>query len=105
MKIIRSNFFKYVIVLFVFGIWIFFFDDYKLSKQRELQLRLKALQEELKETENQINEYQLRNKMLKTDMEIMEAVGRSNYYMKRDNEDLYIFLTEDENGKLIAFEK
>jgi hypothetical protein len=34
----------------------------------------------------------------------METVGRDNYYMKSDDEDLFIFLKEDDDGKLVAVE-
>ena len=104
MKVIKSKFFKYIIVLLLFGVWILFFDDYKWSKQKELKSQLKELQQELQETEKMIQEYELKNSMIENDREALEAVGRDSYYMKRDDEDLFIFLKEDENGKLVLFE-
>jgi cell division protein FtsB len=104
MKIIRSNLFKYLLVALLFVLWICFFDDYNLGKQREMKSQLKALQSELKETEEKIKEYEQKNNMLATNKEVMEAVGRDNYYMKRDDEDLFIFLKEDEKGELVELE-
>lgn len=104
MKIIKPRFLKYILVILLFGIWILFFDDYKWSKQREMTSRLKALQQELQETEKMINEYESKNKLIENDTGFLETIGRNNYYMKRDNEDLYIFLKKDENGNLISFE-
>ncbi|MDR2970791.1 MAG: septum formation initiator family protein [Bacteroidales bacterium] len=105
MKIIGAKWFKYVIVLLIFGIWIFFFDDYSWSEQRKLNAQLKELRKELQETEKQIKEYELKNNTIENDLKIKEAIGRENYFMKRDDEDVYIFVTEDEEtGELVLFE-
>jgi len=104
MDIIKSKYFKYIIVILLFGIWIFFFDDYKLSKQRELKSQLSELQNELKEIRTLKEDYETKNRLIKTNQELVETIGRDNYYMKRDDEDLFIFLKEDESGKLINFE-
>jgi cell division protein FtsB len=105
MKIIRSNFLKYIIVLLIFGIWIFFFDDYRLSKQFELKSNLKSLQTKLQETEDDIVRCKIRNQNIKDAPEVIETIGRDNYYIKHDNEDVYIILKEDEeSGELVLFE-
>jgi len=104
MNIIKSKYFKYIIVILLFGIWIFFFDDYKLSKQRELKSQLNELQQELKEIRKIKEDYETKNKLIKTNQELVETIGRDNYYMKRDDEDLFIFLKEDEAGKLVRVE-
>jgi cell division protein FtsB len=105
MKIIRSKFFKYIAVLLIFGIWITFFDDYNLIKQGEMRTQLKLLREELQETKDAISRCATEDQKIKDDMEFIEKVGRDNYYMKSEDEDVYIFLEEDENGKLVPFEK
>jgi cell division protein FtsB len=104
MRFIKSPFFKYIFILILFGIWISFFDDYKLSKQRELKSQLNELQKELQEIERIAEKYKTKNRMIKNNREVMEAIGRDHYYMKRADEDLYIFLKEDENGELASFE-
>jgi len=99
-----KTFLKYIIVILFFGIWIFFFDDYSWSNQIELNTKLDSLQKKLYETERKIKQKEVENKTMENNPELIEAIGRDNYYMKRDDEDVYIFLKEDENGKLIAFE-
>jgi len=105
MKIIRSTWFKYVVVLLIFGIWIFFFDEYRLSKQFELNAKLDLLQKKLKATEEEIIWWKTENQKIKDDPEVIEATGRNKYRMKCDDEDVYVFLKEDEDGKLISFEE
>ena len=95
---------KYIIVALLFVAWLFFFDDYKLSKQFELNNKLDSLQINLQETNAKIAEWKSKNEKIENDIEIIEAIGRDNYYMKRDNEDVYIFLTEDEDGTLVSLE-
>jgi cell division protein FtsB len=104
MKIIRSTWFKYLLVLLIFGIWITFFDDYKLSKQFELNAKLDSLQTKLQETEAEVAKWKLKNAQINDSIETIEATGRNNYRIKRDNEDVYIFVKEDEDGKLVSFE-
>jgi cell division protein FtsB len=104
MKIIRSRFFKYVFVILLFGIWIFFFDDYKISKQRELKSQLNELQTELQKIEKLTKKYETKNNLIKSNHEVMETIGRDHYFMKRADEDVYILLKEDDAGKLVAFE-
>ena len=104
MKLIRSPFFKYATVLLVFGVWIFFFDDYSWSDQIELNTRLDSLQTQLHETQKKIKERDAESKTIENNLQLIEAIGRDNYYMKRDNEDVFIFLEEKEDGRLVAFE-
>jgi len=104
MRIIKNRFFQYFAIILIFGIWIVCFDDYKWSKQDALNTQLHALQQELQETQKMITEYESKNKLIETDPELMEATGRDNYYMKRGDEDLFIFVKEDEDGSLILLE-
>jgi len=104
MQVIKSRFFQYAVIVLLFGVWILFFDDYNLDRKWELKKQLHELQQELQKTEDLIKEYEAKNKMIETDMELMEATGRDNYYIKRADEDLFIILEEDDAGSLILLE-
>jgi len=104
MKFIRSKYFKYIIVILIFGIWLSFFDDYSWSKRRELNKQLSTLQQESQKTKKKISEHEVENEKVAGDLDAMEAVGRDSYYMKRAEEDVFIFLKENENGELIPLE-
>jgi hypothetical protein len=49
-------------------------------------------------------DYKMKNKLLATNQQVVETVGRDNYYMKRADEDLFIFLKEDDDGRLVGVE-
>jgi cell division protein FtsB len=105
MKLLRSKYFKYIIVTLVFGIWLSFFDDYSWSKQKEMNKQLNSLQKELQNIKNEINKRTIETKMIKNNIEFIEKTGRNNYYMKGKEEDLFIFLKKDETtGELVSFE-
>ena len=105
MKFIRSKYFKYIIVTLIFGIWLSFFDDYSWNKRRELNRQLSTLQQESQKTKKKISACEAENKRVASDLDAMEAAGRDSYYMKRTEEDVYIFLKENENGELVPLEE
>jgi cell division protein FtsB len=105
MKIIRSKFFKYVAVLLIFGVWVVFFDDYNLIKQRRMNDDLKSLRIELQKIQGAIDKGKIEAGMIENDMEFIEKIGRDKYGIKRDDEDVYIFLKEGKDGKLVPFEE
>lgn len=85
---------KFLAVTLFFIVWMLFFDNNNwvyLSRLTD-ELKTKAMEKkwyekEINETERQINE-------LTSDQKALEKFGRENYYMKRKDEDVYIFLPE-----------
>ncbi len=83
----------YIAVTFIaFGIWITFFDSNSLISQYRLYSELQALKrekvfyiEEIKKNKTLINQIQ-------TDPVFLEQLARERYLMKRDNEDIFIFI-------------
>lgn len=90
-SIIRN---KYIIALACFVTWMAFFDpkDWSLIAARKEKLR------DLKESEEQLNKQisstRVELNMLKTSAETIEKYAREKYYMKKDNEDLFVVPTE-----------
>lgn len=82
---------KYLLTALVFGVWICFFDDqdiitthfkhknelHKLEKSRDYYL-------------GQIGDTKKELEQLKSDPATLEKYAREKYWMKRDNEDLFI---------------
>ena len=86
-KILKN---KYLVALAAFIVWMVFFDrnDWGLissrtHKLRELKTSEKVLTAQIKDTKSQLN-------LLKTDAASVEKYARENFYMKKDNEDLFI---------------
>ncbi|GAB4293640.1 MAG: septum formation initiator family protein [Marinilabiliales bacterium] len=87
---------KFFIASFVFIIYMFFFDaDNLLDRIKNLR-ELKELYkqkdfylEDIAKKEKQINE-------LQTDNENLEKFAREKYLMKKDNEDIFVFVKRKE---------
>ena len=79
-----------MITIVLFVLWMMFFDvkDWGLIKDRKDKLS------ELEQSEAQLNKAILNAreelKLLKTNANTIEKYAREKYYMKKDNEDLFI---------------
>ena len=84
----------FVIILTIFAIWMLFFDANSLLIHNELNQELNDLENE---KEFYLNEIERDNKELdKLNKEDgLEKFAREEYYMKRENEDIYIIEYED----------
>ncbi|MBN8834173.1 MAG: septum formation initiator family protein [Sphingobacteriales bacterium] len=87
LKILKN---KYIIAGALFLIWMMFFDpkDFRLMYGRIEKLN--ELQQSEAHLNNQIAETQKELNLLKTNAETIEKYAREQYYMKKDNEDLFI---------------
>lgn len=85
---------RYIFVLLVFGVWMFFFDTNSWLNHQKLN-------EEISEIQTNINYYQSEiiqdKKILQTlnDSVEIEKYARETYFMKRKNEDVFIIKYED----------
>lgn len=81
---------KYFIALAFFIVWMFFFDpkDWGLINARKN--KLEELQESEQHLSQQIVDTRKELALLKTNAQTIEKYAREKYYMKKDNEDLFI---------------
>ena len=84
----------YVLVLTIFVIWMTFFDTNSLLIHRELQQEINKLeqqkdflQKEIEKDKKQLNEL--------NDPKALEKYAREKYYMKKDNEEVFLIEYED----------
>lgn len=84
---------KFLIVTLVFLVWIIFFAQYDLlslykqrSEYKELLNKIEYLEKEVKRLEQEKND-------LKLNIETKERYAREKYYMKKPNEEVYVFDT------------
>lgn len=90
--------YKYLIVI-VLGIAIVgFLDDNSFMRRIQYDIQLDDLKSEIKRynDQNKVDSKQL--KELKKDPKAIEKIARERYFMKSDNEDIYV-LSDDENSK------
>lgn len=85
----------YFAILFFFVVWMIFFDANNIFYQFKLSHKLNELEQEKSYYTEEINEvYELKEELFSTD-EKKEKFAREKYYMKRDNEDVFIVVEEE----------
>lgn len=84
----------FILILTVFVIWMLFFDANSWLIHHELNNDIDALESEKEYYQKEIEKD---NKAIKTlnNKEGLEKFAREEYYMKRENEEIYIIEYED----------
>ena len=84
---------KYFIAGTLFVLWMLFFDpkdwgliSARINKLKELQKSEQQLSLQISDTKKELN-------LLKTSAQTIEKYAREKYFMKKDNEDLFIVNT------------
>lgn len=84
----------FVVILIVFSIWMFFFDTNSWFIHNELNNDIEDLENEKEYYKREIEKDKKAIKKLST-KEGLEKFAREEYYMKRDNEEIFIIEYED----------
>jgi len=80
---------RYVLILIIFIVWMFFFDENSWLNHREFNNEIEKLETEQKYYKTEIEkDKELINKL--EDEEGLEKFAREKYNMKKENEDIYI---------------
>lgn len=95
-KILRFLKNKYVLTLTAMAVWLLFFDKNDLFTQIDLTRQVKKMQEDTLYYSQEIRRNRENMENLKTNSENLEKFARENYLMKRDSEDIYIFVEKTE---------
>ncbi len=85
---------KYILIVTLFISWLLFFDKNDFFTQRDLNKQLKKLLEEKKyyQTEKYKNKQFIEE--LKNNTQSIEKYARERYWMKKNNEDVYVVIQE-----------
>ena len=81
---------KYIIASLLFIMWMMFFDPKDISIITGRISKLNDLQKSEKHLVKQISDTRRELSLLKTSAQTIEKYAREKYYMKKDNEDLFI---------------
>ncbi|WP_431135919.1 FtsB family cell division protein [Psychroserpens mesophilus] len=84
----------FVIIFIVFAVWMLFIDSNSLLIHHELNEDISDLENEKEYYNKEIEKDKKAIKELSTDDGI-EKLAREKYYMKKENEDIYIIEYED----------
>ena len=85
---------KYLLILILFFVWMFFFDTNSFFIHQELNDDIKKLENNKKVYQEEIKNDKVFIDKMKDSNEI-EKFAREKYYLKKDNEDIYIIEHED----------
>ena len=91
-KIFRN---KYLLAIVVFILIILFFDDNNLIERFKLLDETQELESQIEFYEKEIEESNRKFEELKTDSNNLEKFAREEFFMKKDNEDVYIIVEND----------
>lgn len=89
---------RYILVLLFFLIWMLFLDNYSYLEHRVLNKEIKELETNKNYYKEEIKKDCLEIKQLKN-TEYIEKYAREKYYMKKDNEDIYVIEYENDTIK------
>ena len=84
---------RYVVVVTAFFIWMFFFDSANILTQFQLGRSVDQLEEEKVYFKDKIEEAEADKKALEEDI---EQFAREKYYMKKKEEEVFIFAEPEE---------
>jgi cell division protein FtsB len=89
---------KYLLISLLFAVWMLFLDNYSYMDQRQLNKQIDELQDNKKYYQEEIKKDNQSIKLLKNQDQV-EKYAREKYYMKRENEDIYIIEYEGDTIK------
>ncbi len=89
---------KYLLISLLFAVWMLFLDNYSYMDQRQLNKQIDELQDNKKYYQDEIKKDNQSIKLLKNQDQV-EKYAREKYYMKRENEDIYIVEYEGDKIK------
>ncbi len=89
--------FKYAIALAVFVVSIGFIGEHSITQRLKRKQEIATLQHKIAEQQRKFEEDKRVLEELKSNPEAVRRVAREKYFMKRQNED--VFIIEDEREK------
>ena len=79
-----------VAIVVVFGVYVTFISEYNYLKIVKYDSEIKKLKVQIAATRDSFRIYEKKLHDLNSDPETLEKIVREEYFMKRDNEDVYI---------------
>lgn len=87
---------KYVIAILAFVVWIMFFDRNNFINQVRLVNTLHELNDQKEFYQREIRKDSAELHRLKTDTSSLEKFAREKYLMKKENEDIYLIIDQED---------
>ena len=81
---------KYLIVFVVFAVLVTFFDNHNLINRWKTYKKIVQMEKEYMFYQDEINTNKQKKNELQSSKENLEKFAREHYYMKKQNEDIFI---------------
>jgi len=91
-RILRN---KYILTLLVLFIWLLIFDRNNLIDRIKYLRAVNEMEKQKMYYIEKIKEDSTRLNQLKTDNENLEKFAREQYFMKKDNEEVFVIIEEE----------
>lgn len=88
---------KFFISGLAFIVWMLFFDRNDLASQYEYRTQVQKLEQEKEFYTAEIEKAETELKSLTTNIQSLEKFARERYFMKRENEDVYVVMDDTSN--------
>jgi len=85
---------KYLLVSLIAFLWMLFFDRHDLLFQYRLRRKIKQLEQDKLYYQSVIQKLNEEKIMLIKNPDALEKYAREQYWMKQENEDLYVIVNE-----------
>lgn len=96
LSIIRN---KYVIASVAFVVWMMFFDRHDITTQYGYYSQLKGLKIEKEFYTKEIERVNKTILDLNSDPDALQRMAREKYKMKKENEDVFVIIEQEESRK------
>ncbi|POY38528.1 septum formation initiator [Solitalea longa] len=90
---------KYYLALILFFVWMLFLDRNDFISQYEYRQKLSQIRKDQDYYKEEIIKVKKDVKELSTDPAQLEKFAREKYLMKRDNEDIFVIVPEEDEKK------
>ncbi|GAB5539153.1 MAG: septum formation initiator family protein [Salibacteraceae bacterium] len=87
---------RYVVTTMLFVIWLAFFDQHNMISQIEFKAELYRLNQDKAYYQQAIIEIREDLEELLSDDRKLERFARERYYMKKPSEEIFVFVSEEE---------
>ena len=87
---------KYFLAIIAFAVWMLFFDKNDMLSQYEYRAEVNKLQQEKDFYEKETAAVKKDLTELDSNLNTAEKFAREKYFMKKDNEDVFVIVKEEE---------
>lgn len=87
---------KYILTISVFAIWMFFFDQNNVVDQLKMMKEIRQLEDDRGYYLDEIQKDSIRYEELTTDRDNLEKYAREQFFMKKQDEDVFVVIEEED---------